>query len=226
MDCPICQTDLAVPAFEACTEDREAGPDVFRLRCGHAFHDGCLCRALRLSSGCPVCRMASDSAEPAEGLRLEIGPDGQMQLIIGDDEDVQAPLQDLARTANAVALLENLGQSPQVQQERERLNRVRRRYRALEATIMQERRRRINEALRTLRHDFKREFEAEARALRRAIAALRRADRNAIERSMPAAEAAEALNLIHEMTPNAYTLHGTVGNEDTFGPLKHRFWHH
>lgn len=246
MECPICQDSLGCPAFTGKqSEDSEVplaggssaasgGTTAFRLKCGHAFHSSCLCQALRGSGGCPVCRdgpTGTGSGVAVEAsANLVIDADGNMHLEFADDttgddddSDAIAPLGNLGRTAAVVAALDRVARSPEVQNQRTRLNRELRRYRHLEATIMQRRRTLVSGALRQLRAECLREFDVQRRSLQRAYAAVKRAEL-AILGSEP--DGASLVADIQRMAPNQYTLSGNVNNDDIFGPLKHRFWHH
>lgn len=239
-DCPICQCDIGHQAFVAPgagAEDVDLDMMAFRLKCGHGFHTACLCRALRGSSGCPVCRSgaasgsaagATGAAADTVGLNLVIDADGNMHLELPEDSDDTASvglpvIRNLARTATLVAALERVSRSPDVQNHRTRLNRELREYRSLEAFIMQRRRSLMRDALSRLRSECLRDFDARRRSLQRALAAVRRASTAVLERDP---DGTSLVSDIHEMMPNEFTLAGTVGNDDVFGPLKHRFWHH
>jgi hypothetical protein len=163
-------------------------------------------------------------------MNLVIDADGNMHLQMPDDAEsdsdrssVAAPVQNLARTATVVAALDRAARSPAVQDQRARLNRELRCYRRLEATIMQKRRGLVAGALRDLRTEFLRPFDMQRRNLKRAYAAVKAAEM-AVVASEP--DGAALCADIQRMAPNQYTLAGNVSNDDVFGPLKHRFWHH
>ena len=88
---------------------------------------------------------------------------------------------------------------------------------------MQRRRALVADALRTLRFECLRPFDAQRRALKRAYNAVKAAEMAVIAQE---ADGATLCADVQRMAPNQYTLDGNVSNDDVFGPLKHRFWHH
>lgn len=99
-DCPICaeplgeaQSDIAHFQSE-CDKDSDVNSKVFRLSCGHAYHNACLVRHLRTHRECPTCRGVSDEGQAASALEnlwnsdipidldmiLEINSQGQLNV--------------------------------------------------------------------------------------------------------------------------------------------------
>ena len=153
-NCPICKSDLGHLEFEAILEDTEISDDVFRLKCGHAFHNSCLCRALRTENRCPTCRQAPE-IEDTE-LRLIIGADGL--LAISQDEDVELPAFNVEEARQVSAAINELRSDFALQKLRRRANIQEKKYRALEQELLFQRSLALKEAMSQFRSAYRSEF--------------------------------------------------------------------
>lgn len=92
--CAICFESLG-PSLEAyvkdTTEDIDVCENVFRLKCGHAFHTNCVVRSLRMTPQCPSCRSSNENHVSANvDVRRILGTlsnvlDMELDLLIADD---------------------------------------------------------------------------------------------------------------------------------------------
>jgi hypothetical protein len=94
-DCPICVESLGrcedelIQNYTQPGEDADVSDNVFRLKCGHAFHCNCIVRQLRLKNECPVCR--------------DLGSANQSQFTIAitnTNQTITIPLTDLFEEEN------------------------------------------------------------------------------------------------------------------------------
>lgn len=74
-ECPICVEPLCeedgngngpIANYTSPGEDQDVTANVFRLKCGHAFHCNCIVRQLRLKNECPVCRDQGSAAQSGQ----------------------------------------------------------------------------------------------------------------------------------------------------------------
>ena len=215
-DCPVCQCGLGTQTFTQVTgEDSDVSADVFRLKCGHAFHNTCLCRALRVENSCPVCR-ESTANEPD----FTIVINGATIRIDAFDDVVQTEI-DLETTREVSDILEKIRNKQKFQNMRAKLNDTKLRYRKIEAKIMKYRASVMRSALDDLRITYQSEYEGIKKQLRRQCRHLK-------TETLKAAEFVEMSAETKSILPDYLNLNieDFVDNKDTFGPLKHRFWHH
>ena len=236
VDCNICQTELLdglekianymVPAPGAVDNDETT--QVFRLACGHAFHAGCICKALRQRSSCPSCR-AEPSGGPVGAVTRSSGTTIYMQgfrsarditvdvNVMDDGElDVEIIPEDRERPMIGASYDSSIMAVPSVQRARALLNRAVKSYRAHEGVAMRSRRELLSSALLTLRQEHRPEFETKRKSVQAAMRHLRRVEAAAADELGEPFEDAEDLD---------YEVKSVVGNQNEFGPLKHRFWH-
>lgn len=237
MDCPICHGDLGVEAFDAnVSADDEVKSDVFRLSCGHAFHTGCLCRALRSAdSSCPLCRGPTPSAENPS-VFLSMAADGSMNIRWGDDEEEEdaeesAALTNLVEARILVDSLEKVRKLPHIQHIRWELNQTRTRYRNTEARVMRARSSVLRRALQEFRASWQPVFDEDKKELKKALKRLRKAEekalvdlQDAMAIAEPDAPPVDLVTVHRSYSPDAYNLREFVGNQGVFGPLKRLFW--
>ena len=153
-DCPICADALGKPedAFlhyePSCTVDRDVNESVFRLSCGHAFHNACLVRHLRKSHDCPSCRRTlADIEEPLDEFILEIDSMGQVNLRNVNVATPEVPWASIG-TLNELRV-----KNKQVQKARRKLNSAKRAYVDMEHRLIQKRARMLRETLQKFRKD-------------------------------------------------------------------------
>lgn len=221
MECPICQTDLNVVAYVQPGVDAIDAEDQedFRLKCGHAFHIGCLCRALRTETSCPVCRSTTANRENTIQMTLR---DGVLEFTINpedvEEEPTQQPIDATVTTRVEAYMTEftKVQRLPAVQKARAELRRAKRKYRDMESNLMQVRADVLRDALDTFKSQYQRSFEDSKRALKRALRRVKDLEEKPILRAIPDAQ----------MYMDPYTLADYVGNNNMFGPLKRSFWMH
>jgi len=211
MDCPICKCDLGYPEFEAIEQDTDISEDVFRLKCGHAFHNSCLCRALRTENKCPTCRQGPEREE--EELRLIIGADGL--LAISQDEDITLPSFNVAEARQVSDAINQLRSDFQLQKLRRQANIQEKKYRAIEQELLYQRRAFLKEAMSQFRSQYRQQFEKQKRVLRNTIKKVRLYELERLSQ-MPEMASVDFRKYID------FNLDSRVGAD--FGPLKKRFW--
>jgi len=217
--CPICKSDMGCSDFASSAEDQEVNDEIFRLKCGHAFHNGCLCRSLRNDARCPVCRGGGLREE--QELRIIVDENGLLSI---EESDVQDNEEDIAeanfnveeaRVVNETLI--TIGRNTVVQKARARVNAATKAYRKLEHTLFRERSKALRHATDNFRSNWRNDFEKARRDLKRTLKTLKKI------------ETAEVAKVIEGVDLNAYINYDVephVGNKDTFGPLKHSFWMH
>jgi uncharacterized protein (DUF433 family) len=169
-DCAICRTDLGTLAFEKCSSDQEVTDLVFRLKCGHAFHNGCLCRALRAQESCPSCRETKNT-DTAREFEFQVGTDGNIIITVPQDAEADGPINNFVTgIRDVMAVNVFIDRSSEVQSARAAANKAHRRYRAAEASIMNRRCELIKDALQRLGHE-KRDFFNKEKGLTFSLAA-------------------------------------------------------
>lgn len=223
-DCPICQSDLQTESYKKVTEDSEVSDLVFRLKCGHAFHNGCLCRALRTDSHCPVCR----SSEPAAvDFNIVVDEAGNMVMRIEDQQDA-VMTEFVAGVASIVNCFGHIDADNEVQKIRALANKAHKRYRKCEVEISRTRKRLIDDALAKLRAQRIDAYDKEASKYRKVLRLLRQTEIKSAQRfiggrsDISIEDAEELYKGIEEST----SLRARANNEGTFGPMKSRFWTH
>jgi hypothetical protein len=196
---------------------QEISDEVFRLRCGHAFHNVCLCRSLRNDSGCPMCR-GQLSATPEEVIHdMRIVVDANGVLSIEHDADVPSSSFDLEEARLVSETLSTIGQKTKVQEARAKVNKATKIYRKMEQSLMRKRCALISKAIESFRAECRTPFDKVRKDLKRKL------------RNLKKTETAEVANILQDIDLNAYInyeVEAHVGNGDTFGPLKHSFWKH
>lgn len=220
-DCPVCQCDLGLKAFDASEKvDKEEGSDAFRLSCGHAFHNGCLCRALRLDNSCPVCR---HTAVESENINITINPDGTIEVhgLQMDQQDVE--VENVSGLADIQSRLEIVRKTTKIQRARAILNKEKKKYRAYEKTLMQQRSSYISDALGLLRN-HREKFEASRRNLRRSFRHVRQLETKSFLKGFPENEREAWTEKLDAHFGTSFDLTAVMDNKGTFGPLKHSFW--
>jgi len=210
-NCPICKCDLGHLDFEAVDQDTEVSEDVFRLKCGHAFHTTCLCHALRVENRCPTCRNGVDSE--VQELQIVLGPDGL--LTISHNDDIQLPDFNVDEARQVSSAINSIRSDFQLQKLRRRANIHEKRYRALEQELMFQRSAMLKEALSKFRYEYRAIFEKEKRGLRAIIKKVRLYEIQKLS-EMPEISALDYRKYLD------FNLDSRVGTD--FGPLKTRFW--
>jgi len=233
-DCSICKVDLGVPAFVSPglnEEDLEVSSEVFRLRCGHAYHNGCLCRALRSDAGCPVCRGRPLNVA-VEDWMLQFNADGTAVIRMGNFDDAPAPfadegadiqpppMEEFERASAYVAALESIRALGPIQQMRREVNQEKRRYRTLVRHLMDLRAQHIALAMESLRETELARFKEARRALRRKLKRLQNAELDRLRAIDP-----QLVQDSERFGPSEWDI-SRIGDLDVFGPHKHKFWHH
>lgn len=225
-DCPICQVSLGCAAFQQTSDDTEVSENVFRLKCGHAFHNGCLCRALRLENGCPLCRTAAIDGDEEDITEMDIvvDADGNLQLRVSNDDGGLngAPAMNVEEAREALDLMDTARRDPSVQRARAEANRAKQRYRRFEAELQKARRKAVSEAVDGFRGAWRDKFESERRSFRRALRRVRRAEINAIEKASGLEGREKFLRMLETYRPTDYCVEGP--GYSSFGPLKRKFW--
>lgn len=222
-DCPICQSELGAPAYVKSTEDSEVNEVVFRLKCGHAFHNGCLCRALRTEGHCPVCR-SSDRQE--FDIQLRVDETGNVVLNMDQEEPNFTSM--VTGVVGMVNCMRHIDADAKVQEERARANKAHRIYRKCEIDISKSRKKLIDGALSQLRREKKPLYDKEATKYRRSLRQLREVEIQSAQRfiggrsDISVEEAEELYKCIEEST----SLRSRADNSGSFGPMKSRFWTH
>ena len=87
MDCPICCEALGdgLTHFQSSSSDHDVSETVFRLSCGHTYHNACIIRHLRQSKECPTCRGVKTKPDESETLDDSDSADADYILEIGSD---------------------------------------------------------------------------------------------------------------------------------------------
>jgi hypothetical protein len=192
-------------AFERATEDREESSEVFRLKCGHAFHTACLCHSLRLDNGCPLCRgTASEVALDAEY-------DDQAEEVL-TLEVANGVLSDVTRA------IMTAGSRPDIQRVRARIHARIRTYRHMERHLCTRRAQIIRDALQQFRAQEYANFRRKCSRLKRDLRQLWRMEREATGVII----GSSAVDAIESIFGSGYALESWVPSG--FGPLRPRFW--
>jgi hypothetical protein len=223
MDCAICHSTLGFADFvHGCEEDREESPEVFRLRCGHAFHNGCLCRSLRNDAGCPMCRgtltvVAANVEE--QQLRIVVDADGLLTIRTEDveEEDIAETTFNLEEARVVSESLNTVGRISYVQKARARVNVATKEYRKMEHTLFRARAAFLKSAIDDFRKTWRSPFEKVRKNLKRKLKSLKTIETEEVFKVLPDVNLDSYIN---------YDVEPHVGNKDTFGPLKHTFWKH
>jgi len=224
-DCPICQTDLKTDAYLKVSEDAEVNDLVFRLKCGHAFHNGCLCRALRTDPHCPVCR---SSEGPNVDFDILVDETGNVVMRMDEEAESSFLTEFVGGVASMVNCFRHIDADKDVQAQRARANTAHRKYRKCEIDISRARKRLIDDALTKLRDTRRDVFDKESSKYRRVLRDLRQAETLAAQRfvggrsDISVDESEELYRQIEEST----SLRSRANNDGTFGPMKSRFWTH
>jgi len=222
-ECAICQTDLGAKAYIKVTSDLEVSETVFRLKCGHAFHNGCLCRALRNDAKCPSCRTSSDEPDSARDFQFTVGSDGNIVITIPETTQ-EAPefVSGVRDIYNANAFIDR---NTEVQRARADANKALRRYRAAEIEITNRRRQLISGALRRLRDECRDTFNKEKRIYLNSLRFLRSKEKEIglkyVENNSLGDDIKNDIILMVDETTDIKTRASS-----DFGPLKTRFWTH
>ena len=241
--CPICQDPLGhspdgapIHSFQVgpLDDDEEVSDAVFRLKCGHAYHTNCICRSLRNTKACPVCRHehANEEEETRQLLdaQVVIGVDGTIRLVFDDEDENNAEtpantmiLNHLQETNQLLTELERIRALPRIQHIRRKANEVLRRYGQYEQYLLQERKRRVSTALEGLRRDYHGHFRKIENDVRRILRKVRMEERAELEK-LGLSNTSELLGLMDQCL-DEYTVMGQVGHRGHFGPLRRSFWH-
>jgi hypothetical protein len=220
-ECPVCQCDLGYQAFDPSEKiDKEEGAEVFRLSCGHAFHNGCLCRALRLDNACPVCR---NSAVETENINLTINPDGTIEIRGMNLQEPDAEVEDVSGLAEIQGRLESVRKTSKIQNARKALNKEKKKYRVQEKKLMELRSGYISDALELMRR-HRNDFEVSRRNLRRSLRLVKSMETEAFLDGFPIDEKPAWIEKLDAHFGTTFDLHVVMDNKGTFGPLKHNFW--
>jgi hypothetical protein len=240
--CPICQDSLglssegaSIHSFQAGSfeDDIECSDTTFRLKCGHAYHTNCLCRSLRNTKACPVCRHEHEEtnihSRDILDAQFVLNADGTIRLVFDDnDEPAMTPsntviLNHLQETNQLLTSLERIRTLPHIQRIRRKANEVLHRYGQYEQYLLQERKRRVSTALEVLRRDYQGHFKKIERDLRRVLQKVRHEERAELEK-LGLSNTPELLDLMDQCL-DEYTVMGQVGRRGQFGPLKRSFWY-
>lgn len=223
-DCPICKTDLGSikafvpPALDA--DDIEISSEVFRLRCGHAYHNGCLCRALRSQAGCPVCRQTP--APAFDTWTLSIDESGMAVMRLTTDEEApnsdpyELPIDELPRVHALMDALDAVRATQPIQQMRRHVNSERRKYKALETELINSRALKLREAVRQFKADRHAAYMDARRTYARALKKLKKAELaelGKIDQSFR--------NDADRFAADQWVFETNLG---LFGPHKRKFW--
>jgi hypothetical protein len=224
-ECSICQTDMQHLSFvkdhaeDDCDVDTPDGPPVFRLRCGHAFHTACLCRALRADAGCPLCRHTTGHT-----LTLTIDADG---LVVQDTDDIHTQpelLQDITQATELVTTLMDVRRHRDVQKLREKINKQKQAYRRLEIKLCKERADCIDSCLHNFSERNRATFLQQRAKIQRSLHKLRVAELNVLQCALEPEKYDSMVATMQRISPDEYTVENTVGNGGAFGPLRKTFW--
>lgn len=221
-DCPICHVDLGAPSYVKVTEDSEVNELVFRLKCGHAFHNGCLCRALRTDAHCPVCR---NSEPQTEEFNFTVDESGNITM---EQEAPEFIATFLGGVNSMVHCMRHVDDDPDVQVERARANRAHKAYRKCEIDVSRARKRLIDKALNELRSAKRDTYDTASSKYRKTLRRLRLVEITSAQRfvggrtDISVEDAEELYKCIEEST----SIRTRANNNGAFGPLKNRFWTH
>lgn len=212
-----------------------ADPSCLRLRCGHAFHAGCIMATFRSGIGCPVCRdplqlVAPRRAAVARAAMDEEDANGGINAHVGggtdDDEDDYDSVADIdlvtvTRLDERLSVLRST--MPSIQAARSALRESLRSYRILCDGLRNGRRRALDAALREFRHDRMPTFTRAKRAVEQALREVERRELAALS----AAEPAEDVRMFTQIASQfEYRLHHVLESQDytSVDPLSRRFW--
>lgn len=225
-DCAICRTDLGFLAFEKCSSDQEVSDLVFRLKCGHAFHNGCLCRALRGQDSCPTCR--ESKTEEVREFEFQVGSDGNIVITVPQDGEADGPINNFVTgIRDVMAVNVYIDRNSKVQAARSAANKAHRRYRAAEKSIMNRRCELIKDALQRLGHEKRDFFNKEKSMYLYKLKDLRLSEKEAAKRYIEDhPETESALDDVMSMIDESTSIKARADNQNTLGPLKTRFWTH
>jgi predicted S18 family serine protease len=145
------------------------------------------------------------------------------QLTI-DEIDIEEELEDVEESqfnlqeARLVSeTLTSVGRVPAVQKARERVNEATREYRKMEHLLFKERSSILRWSLNEFRYAWRTKFDRVRKSLKRKLKSLKKVE------TLEVAKVLEGISL--EAYIN-YDVEPHVGNNGTFGPLKHSFWTH
>lgn len=207
-DCPICHESLGYAAFEPVPTDVQVSETVFRLKCGHGFHMGCLCHSLRLETACPLCRTSAVEADE------EWIPDEEASA--DDDEDDEPA--DMHRLAELTAGLLQATRKPQIQAARSKLHRQLNRYRTFERQLQQDRANCIKKALREFRETRYPQFRTQYILMHRSLKRLRKLEQEATSEVLGEDVSEE----FRQWFLSGYRVQNWAASG--FGPFETRFW--
>lgn len=203
-ECPVCHDSMgSSKAYTAAAEDGEESSDVFRLKCGHAFHTACLCHSLRMDTGCPLCR---STASEVEGL-LEDEPTEVLTL-----EVANGVLADVTRAVMTAS------ERTDIQRARARVHRRLRTYRQMERQLCTRRAALIKGALAQFRAEEYQSFRRGCVKLKRELRSLWQLEREATGQII----GPSAVDAIESIFGTGYALESWAPS--AFGPLRPRFW--
>jgi hypothetical protein len=229
-ECHICQCDMGHPDFVTPGElqdDAEVSDTVFRLKCGHAFHNGCLCRALRYENACPVCRSAAVEEERGPVFHLTLGENG-LTITNGppeEDSDVEVPTINLGSVEQMVNLLSQTRSFPIVQHARRKVNEAKSRFRSVETFLNNERKTYLKNALAEFRKKYRPNFQAAKHDLQKALRHLKKIEYEAIRKLDPE-KAEETIEQASHYENVLYSAEGHVDTNPYFGPFRRSYWVH
>lgn len=221
-ECPICKGDIGCAQFVQSADDHEESEEVFRLKCGHAFHNACLCRALRSDQGCPMCRGTLEETEiglqGVQTMQIVVDADGLLTIQqIQDVPDVEGTTFDLIEARQVSEALSAVGTVTSVQVARCAVNKATRAYRTEEHSLFKERAIVLRKTLDQFRAAKRGAFDKVRRKLRRTLKNLKKVEKEEVSKIITGVDLDNYIN---------YDVEPHVGNKDTFGPLKHSFWKH
>lgn len=201
-DCPICVEGLGFPNQVNLGEagaDHDVTENVFRLKCGHAFHCNCIVRQLRLKNECPVCR--------------DQGPQQNQFTIAITNQTITIPLNELFQEDNTnnvvnAPVWNNLHQmndlrrtNGRVQRQRSHLNRVIHEQTELEKILLDERAHILRNSLQKFEKDWHPRQDHMCRKLQRELRKTRRIE---FEELSKKEGPAQAQTLFNDLNLDAY----------------------
>jgi hypothetical protein len=211
--CPACYTELEVPAFIKPADnakDEECG-SAFRLKCGHAFHLECMCRSLRTSPGCPLCR---DEIKERQLIEFTIDANGNIvddNVLPEDQFNLETNIQ-ISNNLNVVSKIRR------VQVVRQNLNKAKKEYRRFEELLKKRRSEMLDQVFTKFRDEHKERYNEAREKFNKYLRKLKHIESTEIKKLMPEFDIGP-----HNIDKYvSYKLTDILS--DSFGPQKRHFW--
>lgn len=195
-ECPVCQAEMTIPAFEAASCDTSTETEI-RLKCGHAFHATCIALSFRNSSECPVCRDSGDT----------------MQSIL---ENIYSSLTELDAGLLSVRTVQSKDKS--VQEARREMKRVRKQFVDYATLVRKEKKRRVKEVLAEM-ESYRNEMDRRYSRLQASVSRVRSFEYNAMKTQFGEDVATETLGVLDRA--GMYSVRHFFPDEEV---LKTSFW--